>query len=306
MAISRRAVVAAWVALALAGPARADSLTLADPFVALNDATIAIYRDAKTRFHAIADPVVIVGFDDVMVRHAGVTRRLGHIPLAYEQLKAAGHAVRSTWAALRPAIEGLDPEATWRSKTLDLRPKITAVLAALPRSALTPEAIARDTAMLTATQAAIDAWLKDGPPDEAGLDAFMRAQAPTLLADFNAAADLQLDAIDADLRPWWNGLTDAERASTYVIVLGPKTPRAGNLAFTYFTNLLGPGSADERVIYAEGIYDERGGEALLAQLLTDRRLSVDLFADEHRMERDILADGAEAWVLQHFGRLGRP
>ena len=30
------------------------------------------------------------------------------------------------------------------------------------------------------------------------------------------------------------------------------------------------------------------------------------FADERRMERDILADGAEAWVLKRFGRLGTP
>ena len=134
----------------------------------------------------------------------------------------------------------------------------------------------------------------------------MRALAPLILADAAEAARVQLDAIDADLRPWWQGLSDTERRSTYVVVLGPKTPREGNLAYTYFVNLLGRQQDGYRVIYAEGIFDEAGAEALLAQLLTDRRLSADFFVDERRMERDILADGAEAWVLEHFGRLGTP
>jgi len=60
------------------------------------------------------------------------------------------------------------------------------------------------------------------------------------------------------------------------------------------------------VVYAESVFDEKGADAILATLLTDRRLSVDFFADERRMERDLLADGAEARVLQLFGRLGVP
>ena len=298
-------LLAAALALPHAG-ARAEAAPAPSPFVTLNDATIAIYRDAKTRFLAAADPVIIVGFEDVMIRHHGETRRVGHVPLAYQQLKASGHAVRSFWAAMRPAVEGLDPEQTWRGKLHDLRPLIAAVLAALPGAGLSPDATIRDTRMLAATLAMIDAYLAEGVPDRDRLAADLRTQAPSLLADFAEAARLQLDAIDADLRPWWAGLSDAERAATYVVVLGPKTPRDGNLAYTYFTNLLGPGSAGLRVIYAEGIFDEAGGEALLAQLLTDRRLSIDAFADERRMERDILADGAEAWVLKRFGRLGTP
>ena len=198
----------------------------------------------------MADPVIIVGFEDVMIRHHGETRRVGHVPLAYEQLKASGHAVRSFWAAMRPAVEGLDPEQTWRGKLSDLRPLIAAVLAALPGAGLSPDATIRDTRMLAATLAMIDAYLAEGVPDRDRLAADLRTQAPSLLADFAEAARLQLDAIDADLRPWWAGLSDAERAATYVVVLGPKTPRDGNLAYTYFTNLLGPGSAGLRVIYA--------------------------------------------------------
>jgi hypothetical protein len=305
----RSVLLGAWLlgtALIAPQPARADSQAVTSPFVALNDAGIAVYRDAKQRFLAIADPVLIVGFEDVMVRHRGQIRRMGHLPPAYHVLKSSGHAVRSVWAAMRPAVEGLDPEAAWRGKLTALRPLVAAARAALPQAGLSPQATLRDTRLLTATLGMIDAYLAAGVPDRTRLAADMRAQAPAILADATEAARLQLDALDADLRPWWAGLSAAERASTYVVVLGPKTPREGNLAYTYFVNLLGPGSDGYRVIYAEGIYDEAGGEALLTQLLTDRRLSADFFVDERRMERDILADAAEAWVLERFGRLGAP
>jgi len=68
-----------------------------------------------------------------------------------------------------------------------------------------------------------------------------------------------------------------------------------------FVNLLGAGEDGHRVVYAESIFDEAGADGLLATLLTDRRLSLDFFADERRLERDVLADGAEARLLELFG-----
>ena len=103
------------------------------------------------------------------------------------------------------------------------------------------------------------------------------------------------------MRPWWAGLGQAERDHVFVVVLGVKTARAGNAAYAYFVNLLGAAEDGHRVVYAEGIFDEPGADGLLATLLTDRRLSLDFFADERRMERDLLADGAEARLLELFG-----
>jgi hypothetical protein len=143
-------------------------------------------------------------------------------------------------------------------------------------------------------------------PSQAQLQHDMRALAPALLADAADAARARLDAIDRDIRPWWLGLSRNERERTFVVVLGAKTSRPGNLAYSYFVNLLGAAEDGHRVLYAESVFDEKGADGILAQLLTDRRLSVDFFADERRMERDLLADGAEARLLQLFGRLGAP
>ena len=141
-------------------------------------------------------------------------------------------------------------------------------------------------------------------PSLAALQADLQALSPALLADAGEAAVVQLDAIDAVVRPWWNGLSDAERAATYVVVLGPKAPRTGNAVHAYFVNLVGSAGAERRVIYAEGMFTPEAGLAVPAALVTERRLSSDFFADEQRMDRDLLSDGARARLLQMFGRLG--
>jgi hypothetical protein len=294
--------LAGFAVLAVIGPATAADPTISsDPFRQLNDTAIAIYQQAKSRYLAAADPVVIAGPSSVLIRQHGTVHRVGAIPAAYHLLKTVDHVPRSLWAALRPTIDGLDRDETWRSELTALRPRIEAVLEALPKAGLPADANSRDDQMLRTCLALIDGYLATGVPAPDKLQSELRALAPTVLADAAEAARAQIDAIDRDVRPWWAGLSQAERDRTFVFVLGNKTARAGNAAYAYFVNLLGAAEDGHRVVYAEGIFDEPGADGLLATLSTDRRLSLDFFADERRMERDLLADGAEARLLELFG-----
>jgi hypothetical protein len=299
---SSRIRLAGFAVFAMIGPAAADDLAAsADPFSQLNGTAIAIYQQAKSRYLAVADPVVIAGPSSILIRQHGTVRRVGAIPAAYHLLKTVDHVPRSLWAALRPAIDGLDRDETWRSELTALRPRVEAVLQALPKAGLPAEAIRRDEQMLRTCLTLIDGYLATGVPAPDKLQGELRALAPAVLADAADAARAQIDAIDRDVRPWWTGLSQAERDQTFVIVLGGKTARVGNAAYAYFVNLLGAAEDGHRVGYAESVFDEPGADGLLATLLTDRRLSLDFFADERRMERDLLADGAEARLLELSG-----
>ncbi len=303
----RKTGIVCLLLLGLAGPAAGQEPASVMPaFRQLNDTAIAIYQDAKKRFLDQADPIVIAGFDAVMIRHHGTARRVGQTPPANQLLKTIDHVPRSLWAAMRPASEGFDREEAWRGKLTEIRPRIATVLDALPRAGLAQTATKRAEHTLRSSLGLIERYQTQGLPSPEQLQRDMSAFAPALLADASEAATAQLDAIDRDVRPWWDALSPAERERTFVVVLGAKTPRVGNLAYTYFVNLLGAVEDGHRVIYAESVFDEKGADAILATLLTDRRLSVDFFADERRMERDLLADGAAARVLQLFGRLGVP
>ena len=290
---------------AAAGVARAQDAATLKTFETLNASTMAIYRDAKQRFLGATGPVVIAG-GSVQIAHKGAITRCCEVPDSYDVLKTVGHVPRSIWAAMRPAIEGLDPEQTWRQHLTGLRPQAEAALAALPQAGLPPDVTSRDAAMLKDGLALLDRYLAEGVPTLAELQTAIQKFSPTILADASDAAGAQLDAIDAVLRPWWHGLSDAERAATYVVVLGPKAPRVGNAIHNYFINLVGSAGAGRRVIYAEGMFTPEAGEGVLAALVTERRLSIDFFADEQRMDRDLLSDGGEARLLQMFGRLGGP
>ena len=80
--------------------------------------------------------------------------------------------------------------------------------------------------------------------------------------------------------------------------------RPGNLQFNYFVNAMGNDAVDRRLIYGENLTDLKAGEGLLSIIVTDRGRSQTCFGDPLRMDRDILADGAEARFLEIFGRLG--
>ena len=301
-----RLVASLLLGLALVGEAYAQDQDILRAFKMLNESAAATYRSTKQRFLAATEPVVIVGFGSVLIRHHGAVRRCGEIPDSYQVMKAVGHVPRSIWAAVRPAIEGLDPEQAWRARLTELHAHAKTALGVLPQAGLSPAATERDAELLRVSIELIDRYLAQGLPSQMELQTAARALTPTILADAAEAARVQLEALDADMRPWWASLSEAERAATYVIVLGAKTPRADNLAYGYFVNLLGHAEAEHRVVYAEGVFTQEGADALLATLVTDRRLSTDFFADERRMERDLLADGAEARLLEMFGRLGTP
>jgi hypothetical protein len=295
------------VALVMSGPVAGQTTEPpADAFQRLNDTAITLYQDAKHRYLAAADPVVIVGRDSVLIRQNGEIHRVEYIPPNYQLLKAVGHVPRSVWAVLRPAIDGLDPDQAWRQKLTELRPLAASVLAALPPSGLPEEAIRRDKVMVQGCIALIDRSLAQGLPTGPELQGALRTFTPTLLADAAAAGRMEVDDIDRGVRPWWESLSQAQRDRTMVLVLGHKMPRAGNVGYGYFINLLGAAEDGHRVVYAEGVFDDKGADALLSTLATDRRLAVDFFADERRMERDLLADGGEARLLELFGRLGKP
>jgi hypothetical protein len=148
---------------AMAGPAAADDAASATLiFRQLNDAAIAIYRDTKQRFLGKADPVVIAGFSSVLIRRHGAEQRVGEIPAAYALLKTIDHVPRSLWAAVDPAVEGLDPEAAWRKQLTDFRPRVAAALNAIPGAGVPEEAAGRGERTLRTCLGLIDALLALG------------------------------------------------------------------------------------------------------------------------------------------------
>jgi hypothetical protein len=297
---TRRA--AALAALLLTTPL-APRAEVAD-FAKANQVASEVYGKAKEKYLTQVDPLILAVNGDIILIRGGQERSFNFVPDSYEVMKAVGHVPRSIWAALRPAIDGFDPKEDWRGEVRALRVGAERELANVATAPLTEAQKQRDVIILNASIALIDRCLAQGLPSEAELRRELRAVGPLLLADGRDSAYAQLATIDREVRPWWNALTPEEQARAMVVVNGPKTARVGNLVQQYFNNLLGEGAADTRVLFAEGAWDREAVTKMLASVVTDRRLSMDFFAQRYRMERDLLGDAAEARLLEMFGRLG--
>jgi hypothetical protein len=289
--------------LAVAGALPAVAATPAEQAADdLNAAVLKTYRQAKSVRLAQTSPVIVVSFDQLVMIRDGSERRVDFTPRAYDNFKDMSHTVMGFYGAA--ALGMAAPTGDWAAQFRTLRDRAGAALPQLAALGLAGDRLDRETRLLAGGIAFADRMLAAGAVTQADTTAYARQMAPLILANAADAAVAQIEGLHAIVQQFRAEIGDEEWRRLYVIVLGSRMPRAGNLQFQYFVNALGPAAIDNRLFYAEGISDVTGGLGLLATIVTDRELSAAVFDDRLRMDRDVLADGAEAHLLEIFGRLG--
>jgi hypothetical protein len=268
----------------------------------LNAAVLKIYRQAKDVRLAQTSPVIVVSFGQLVMIRNGSERSVDFTPPAYDSFKDMSHTVMGFYGAA--ALGMAAPSSDWAVQFRILRDRASAVLPQLAALGLAGDRLERETRLLTGGIAFADRMIAAGAVTQADTTEYTRRMAPLILANAADAAVAQIDGLHAVVQQFRAEIGDEEWKRLYVIVLGSRMPRAGNLQFQYFVNALGAAAIDNRLFYAEGISDVKGGLGLLATIVTDRELSTAVFDDRLRMDRDVLADGAEAHLLTIFGRLG--
>ncbi len=274
-----------------------------DFLVDLNRTALGAYQQGRQTLLDRTSPIVVVAFDELALRRGGVETRERFTPPLYHQLKSISHLALGIHGALRPSVARPVDQAL-RDRVASLRDKAGVVAGRLGEIGLPPALVERQRRVLGMSLAFLDRVTAAGTVDEAAIQEYGRAVAPLLLANAADAARVQLDGLHAVVQRWRSQLTPDEWQRLYVVVLGAKTPRSGNVQFEYFAYALGRDAVDKRLIYAEGVFDVDGGLRLLATLVADRAAGRDVFGEEGRLERDFLADGAQAHLLRLFGKTG--
>ncbi len=294
--------------LVLAGPTAAQQPAATTPAEQaaddLNRDLLRVYRTAKMTRLAQTSPIIVVAFGEAVLIRAGGEQRVDFTPRGYDSFKDMSHSVLGFYGAAALALA--NPASDWAGAFRSLRERAAAVLPQLAALGFAGERLERQTRLLTGAIDFTDRMLAAGAVTPEALTAYTRQAAPLVLANAADAATAQLDGLHAIVQQWRGEMGEAEWQRLYVVILGPRMPRAGNLQFAYFANALGNAAIDQRLFYAEGIFDVKGGLDLLATIITDRELSAAVFDDPLRMDRDLLADGAAAHLLSMFGRLGPP
>ncbi len=300
MILRRLRLLVLLMPLAGIGPARADAND--QLLLDLNAASLQAYGAGRGAIQQRADPVIIVG-QDLTFRWNGQTTRAPYTPRSYTVVKSLSHLFLGTVTLLQAHAD--DPggsQDSWRPHLAAMRDRARALEPHLAQLGLGADALARHRYLSDHLLAFIDRALAEGLYARSDLTAMARSLTPLLLASVNDAAKAQIDMLHQAVQGWRAQLPPAAWDKVIVVIQGPHQPRAMNLQASYFRYALGD---DDRVIYAENIFDEKGALALLGTVLTDRELAAVTFGDPLRMERDLLGDAADAYLKQVFGKLGR-
>jgi hypothetical protein len=290
-------------ALVLLAPAH--SRAHAQELQALNEAALAAYSAGRQQMLLQRGPVIVVGRDIVLLAN-GKEVHADYTPDSYTNLKTLAHITLGTIGLLQAYLD--DPAAhlaKWQPHLERLRTRTRAVEPLLGEIGSSDDALARDRFMMQRLLAFMDSVLERRTYSREELTATARELAPFLLASADEAARAQIDLLHSIVSQWRAGLSPTEWNSLRVFVLGSRMPRNGYLQFNYFRFAMGEDAVDKRLIYGENINDPDGALALLGSILADRSIGTIAFADEGRLERDLLADGAEAYLLELFGKRGK-
>ncbi len=290
-------ILSAFADAAVAQPGVPDFL------VDLNQAALGAYHQGRQTLFELTSPIIVVAGDELVLRRGGAETRERFTPPLYHQLKSIAHLALGIHGAVRPSM-GQPVDQALRDRLASLRSKASVAAGRLGEIGLTPALRERQRRFFETSLRFLDRVSAGATVDEAAVGEYGRAVGPLIFANATDAARAQLDGLHGLVQRWRSQMTPEDWQRLYVVVLGPKTPRAGNLQFEYFAYALGRDTIDKRLIYAEGIFDVAGGLRLLATLIADRAAGRDLFAEEGRLERDLLADGAQAHLLKLFGKTG--
>jgi hypothetical protein len=275
--------------------AEAEAAPPADPLLTINKQFRRTYSRSRLAVLARNGPVIVVDGEKLVLLR-GKDRQEAEVDLTkYHHLKALAHVPLTVFLLLGDTGEGAIPEENL-AELRRLRELIPAAQETLAQRGFIPEQVERQKKLLAESLAVVDDALKGQRYAEKERIDFARKMAPLLLANIADAARVQIDAYHARTSEWRRKLTAEEWEKLRVIVLGSQMPRKENLAVQYFARLLGEAGEGRRIVYAEGLFDEKRALNLLGTHLLDRQIATAFFNDPVRMNRDLLGDAAAEYL----------
>jgi hypothetical protein len=270
---------------------------IGSPYDEIDDEFHAAYERARLATEHDA-PVFVVLADELVFLHGGLRKSWSFSPQSYHLIKTISHGPLAIFCSLQPGRvpASVDDATGWR---VSMRQWLDDAVARLREQAsgLAPEVTSDLRTVLTAS-----ARLLEQPTAQlsaSAVSAFACELGPVLVRLIDAATQLQLDALHAHVEEALRDLSSEAIKRLEVVVTGNHQARVRSLPMQYFgQRLQEPAGREERVVYAEGVDNERAALALVGTRRIDRALATAFFQDPSRMQRDLLGDAAKARLTQ--------
>jgi hypothetical protein len=270
-----------------------------DPLLdTLNNEFRVQYRQALAATLAQAGPLILEEGDNLILVHHGERASVLVKPVEYHELKAVAHIPLALFVMLSFPPEG-SLSAGCRESLRGYRELMEQARATLPARHFTPEQLARQQEIFSASFEFLDDVLASGQVKPQKLASFTRQIGPLLLANVADATALEMRELYATAAAWQKQLTPAEWNALHMVMIGPHMPRDQECSIQFFERLFREPEEGQRIIYAEALWNEKDALDLLATHVVDEAAGAAFFGDPMRMHRDLLADAAKTYLDSH-------
>lgn len=288
----------------LAGEKQVDAAAARanDRLHAANASFRQIYAKNRTERLRRSGIVIVVQFGDLVLYKDGqeVRRETFTSPL-YHALKTIAHIPLAVTVVYANAL-AMPDDPTLRPELERVYAEIAKLDEPLLAEHFPAEVLKRQVDVVKRSRTFVAQALKDEKPNRAALAAYIEGVNPPVMRNADLAARAQLDGLHALATSWRAELGPDTWEHMYVLVLGAKAPRRGNLEFEYFRRQMGAAAVGRRLVYVEGVFDLDGAMTSLGTLLQDRDAAQLFFGDRMRLDRDLLADAAKAYLSRLLGQ----
>jgi hypothetical protein len=266
-----------------------------DPLADTNGQLRELLAEARRRLLA-RETFVLVGSDELFHYRNGERRVIAYTPREYHLLKTVAHIPPSVYGLFALLGEGpYDHDA--RQRITAYAGRLDDVGRALPAHGLSAAVAERQRHILHSSGKLLSTAVTQRQLPRAQLESFCAAMRGPVLDNAHDASRYQLEGLNTAMTSWQASLADGERATFHAVVSVSHQARDDNLQTRYFRALLDePGPVEERIVVAEGLFTEEGMYDLLATHILDGGASRAFFADDKRLQRDVLGDAAREIV----------
>jgi putative intracellular protease/amidase len=246
------------------------------------------------------NPVLILIGNELVLHRNGLREVTQVIPPVYHQLKAVGHMLFGVYLSLIVR----EPGGLNERKLVQVEQQhnlINTVLDHLDEQGFSGAVRAGQRVLLGAASQILAECRRTRRVDLDAVHAFARAMGKEMSENTRTAQRAELTCLHEKVCVWLDAMTPEERERLFVVVCGSHQARYQEIAMTYFRHLLGEFSThgahgEDRLMYAESKFEEDSGIDLIARHIIDQDAGDAFFGDRFRMQRDLLGDGAEAYI----------
>ncbi len=247
-------------------------------------------------------PVIVMHGSQATLFHNGRLETVDVIPYLYHLVKAISHVSFGVYVTL--AGNGWGPlQADCRADLEVKRGLVDKALSVLDEESIPSNYAGVQRRTLENALALIEEVLVSGQVEADHLAAFGRANAPLYLDNAALGTILELDVLHETVSRWREQMGPAAWDALYVVICGGHQARYREVSKQYFQKLLHDQESldadqENRVVYAEHIYEFDAALDLLARHLVDQQASLALFASRTRLQQDLMSDGAAAYLRE--------